>query len=125
MGSKKHALSGDQRKLLPLTPAVFYLLFALAGGEKHGYAIMQQAAALSNGQFRMGPGTLYTTIQRLVDLQLIEEIFSADEPDTRRRYYRLTGAGEALLEAELARMRSVLDTAQKLKLAPAGRIPRT
>jgi DNA-binding PadR family transcriptional regulator len=121
MGSKKHALSDEQRKLLPLTPAVFFVLFALADGEKHGYAIMQQVAVLSDAQFRMGPGTLYTTIQRLVDLQLIEEIFSSNEQDTRRRYYRLTGAGETLLQAELARMRSLLDTAHKLKLAPSGR----
>jgi DNA-binding PadR family transcriptional regulator len=121
MGSKKHALSDEQRKLLPLTPAVFFVLFALADGEKHGYAIMQQVATLSDAQFRMGPGTLYATIQRLVDLQLIEEIVSSNERDTRRRYYRLTGAGGTLLQAELARMRSLLDTAHKLKLAPSGR----
>ncbi len=121
MGSKKQALSHQQRKLLPLTPAVFFVLFALADGEKHGYAIMQQVVSLSDAQFRMGPGTLYTTIQRLVDLDLIEEIFSSNEQDTRRRYYRLTGAGETLLQAELARMRSLLDTAHKLKLAPSAR----
>jgi len=121
MGSKKHALSDQQRKLLPLTPAVFYVLFALADGEKHGYAIMQQVTTLSDAQFRMGPGTLYTTIQRLVDLQLIEEMFSSNEQDTRRRYYRLTRMGETLLQAELARMRSLLDKAHKWKLAPSGR----
>lgn len=122
---KRHALSEQQRKLLPLTPAVFYVLFALADGEKHGYAVMQQVVTLSNGQFRMGPGTLYTTIQRLVDLELIEEIFPAQEQDTRRRHYRLTGVGESLLQAELARMRSLLDTAHKMKLAPSGRNPAT
>ena len=106
---------------MPLSPAIFFVLFALAEGEKHGYAIMQQVVTLSNGQFRIGPGTLYTTIQRLVDLQMIEEIVYANEPDTRRRYYRLTGAGQSLLEAELGRMRDVLDTASKLKLALAGR----
>src|SRR5580700_4089011 len=110
MGSKKNLLSDDQGKLLPLTPALFFVLFALADGEKHGYAVMQQVTTLSNGQFRMGPGTLYTTIQRLVDLQLIEEIFFANEHDTRRRYYRLTGAGQSLLEAELDRLRNVLET---------------
>ncbi len=122
---KRHTLSEQQRKLLPLTPAVFYVLFALADGEKHGYAVMQQVVTLSNGQFRMGPGTLYTTIQRLVDLELIEEIFPAQEQDTRRRHYRLTGVGESLLQAELARMRSLLDTAHKMKLAPSGRNPAT
>jgi DNA-binding PadR family transcriptional regulator len=115
---KKRALSDDQRKLLPLTPAVFFVLFALAGGEKHGYAIMQQISALSNGEFRMGPGTLYTTIQRLVDLVLIEEVLRSDHQDARRRYYHLTGAGELLIEAEFARMRSLLKTAYKLKLTP-------
>jgi len=120
MRSKKHVLSDDERKLLPLTPAFFFVLFALADGEKHGYAVMQQVATLSNGQFRMGPGTLYTTIQRLVDLQLIEEIFFANEHDTRRRYYRLTGAGQSLLEAELDRLRNVLETAHKMNLAWTG-----
>jgi DNA-binding PadR family transcriptional regulator len=119
---KKHALSDDQRKLLPLTPAVFFVLFALASGEKHGYAIMQQISALSNGEFRMGPGTLYTTIQRLVELVLIEEVVGSDHQGARRRYYRLTGAGESLLEAEFARMRSLLSTAHKLKLTPWGGI---
>jgi DNA-binding PadR family transcriptional regulator len=76
---------------------------------------------LSNGGFRMGPGTLYTTIQRLMELQVIQEIHSADETDSRRRYYRLTAAGEALLEAELSRMRAVLETARKMKIALAGR----
>src|SRR5580692_5389520 len=108
MGSKKHSLTDDQRKLQPLSPAVFFVLFALADGEKHGYAIMQQTVSLSNGNFRMGPGTLYTTIQRLVELQLIEEVASAAEADARRRYYRLTGPGELLLEAELDRMSAVL-----------------
>ena len=119
-GSKKHVLSDDHRKLLPLAPALFFVLFALADGEKHGYAVMQQVVTLSNGQFRMGPGTLYTTIQRLVDLQLIEEVFFAHEHDTRRRYYRLTGAGQSLLEAELDRLRDVLATAHKMNVVWTG-----
>ena len=123
MRSKRPVLSDDERKLLPLTPALFFVLFALADGEKHGYAVMQQVVTLSNGQFRMGPGALYTTIQRLVDLQLIEEVFVANERDTRRRYYRLTGAGESLLESELGRLRDVLETAHKMNLAWTGRGP--
>ena len=63
----------DLQHLLPLTPAVFFILFALADGEKHGYAIMQSVSRISNNQFRMGPGTLYSTIHRLLDLDLIEE----------------------------------------------------
>lgn len=114
-------LSDKQRKLLPLTPSVFFVLLSLADGEKHGYAIMQNATALSEGQFRMGPGTLYTTIQRLVELQLIEETAAAEETDARRRYYRLTAGGRTLLEMELGRMKAVLETAKKMRLVFAGK----
>jgi Fe2+ or Zn2+ uptake regulation protein len=80
----------DLQHLLPLTPAVFFILFALADGEKHGYAIMQTVSRISENQFRMGPGTLYTTIQRLLDLDVIEETESAggqSDHKNRRRYY--------------------------------------
>ena len=103
----------------PLPPAVFYILFALADGEKHGYAIMQEALKLSEGQFRLGPATLYTNIQRMLDADLIKEVAasaSADR-DPRRRYYRLGRPGKAALEGELDRMRKVLRRAQRLSLA--------
>jgi DNA-binding PadR family transcriptional regulator len=116
--SKSMNLSEDQRKLMPLTPAVFFILFALADGEKHGYAIMQQVGVLSDGKVRMGPGTLYTTIQRLLELSLIEETTTNDERDERRRYYRLTRAGKAILQAEIGRMDAVLRIAQQKKLVP-------
>jgi DNA-binding PadR family transcriptional regulator len=109
--------------MLPLTPAVFFVLLALAGGEKHGYAIMQEVTELSAGKVRMGPGTLYSTIQRLVDLDLIEETEGSGEPsdhESRRRYYRLTGDGRQLLEAEVNRMESVVRVARKRKLATKG-----
>ncbi|MGE5325393.1 MAG: PadR family transcriptional regulator [Deltaproteobacteria bacterium] len=109
-------LSNPQRELLPLTPAVFFILFALVGGEKHGYAIMQQVTELSDHKFRMGPGTLYSTLQRLLGLALIEETARKDDADERRRYYRLSGAGKALLEAELARMETLLRTAHRKRL---------
>ena len=83
MKTKKHDLPNDVMRLLPLTPAVFFILFALADGDKHGYAIMQEVSVLSDGKFRMGPGTLYTTIQRLLELSLIEE--TATEAGGRRR----------------------------------------
>ena len=118
MVSKSMNLSEDQRKLMPLTPAVFFILFALADGEKHGYAIMQQVGVLSDGKVRMGPGTLYTTIQRLLELSLIEETTTNDERDERRRYYRLTRAGKAILQAEIGRMDAVLRIAQQKKLVP-------
>jgi DNA-binding PadR family transcriptional regulator len=118
MARNASTLSPEQRKLLPLTPAVFFILFALADGEKHGYAVMQQVRVLSDDKFRMGPGTLYTTIQRLLDLSLIEEIANHDEPEGRRRYYRLTGAGKALLQAEIGRMDAVVRLAHEKKLVP-------
>jgi DNA-binding PadR family transcriptional regulator len=117
---KHNQLSEEQRQLLPLTPAVFFVLFALAEGERHGYAIMQEMAALSGGKFRMGPGTLYTTLQRLLDLGLIEEVNAADDVqgESRRRYYRLSGSGKVLLEDEIGRMDSVVRLAKRKKLVP-------
>ena len=113
----KRNLPEELLPLLPLTPAVFYVLFALADGEKHGYAIMQEMSVLSDGKFRIGPGTLYTTLQRLLDLGLIEEVkWSRSPEDSRRRYYRLMGSGKSLLEAELARMDSVMRLARRRKL---------
>ena len=111
----------DLQRLLPLTPAVFFILFALGDGEKHGYAIMQTASRISNNQFRMGPGTLYTTIQRLLDLGLIEETDSLgrrSDHEERRRYYKLTRTGKAVLAADLSRMESVLRLAYDKKLVP-------
>jgi DNA-binding PadR family transcriptional regulator len=109
----------DLKHLFPLTPAVFFILFALAQGEKHGYAIMQEVSVLSDGKFRMGPGTLYTTIQRLLELALIEEI-DADS-GSRRRYYRLTRTGKLVFKAEVGRMDAVVRLAlQHRRLLKAG-----
>ncbi len=114
---KSNQLPGDLQQLIPLTPAVFFVLFSLADGEKHGYAIMQQTSALSDGKFRMGPATLYTTLQRLLDLALIEEVVDASgDRDSRRRYYRLNGAGKTVLDAELSRMDSVVRLAKEKRL---------
>jgi DNA-binding PadR family transcriptional regulator len=111
----------ELQQLLPLTPAVFFVLLSLADGEKHGYAIMQEMATLSEGKFRMGPATLYTTLQRLLDQALIEEVSAtatSPERDSRRRYYRLRGDGKVLLEAEVSRMDSVVRLARRKKLTP-------
>jgi DNA-binding PadR family transcriptional regulator len=105
-------------ELLPLTPAVFYILFALAEGEKHGYAIMKEVQNVSGGQFTMGPGTLYTTVQRLLELGLIEETATRPDSERRRRCYRLSGTGRKTLEAELSRMEWLLRSAQRRNLAP-------
>ena len=107
----------QNRQSLPLSAAVFYVLFALADGEKHGYAIMQGTRELSDDSFRMGPATLYTTIQRLLDSELLEETPGESGADSRRRYYRLTKAGRALLNQELARMESVVRKAKTMRLA--------
>jgi DNA-binding PadR family transcriptional regulator len=107
--------------LLPLTPAVFFILLALADGAKHGYAIMQAISQSSENQFRMGPGTLYTTIQRLLDLELIEETEGTGAPsdhESRRRYYKLTRTGRVVLSADLNRMESVVRSARDKKLVP-------
>ena len=121
MKTKKHDLPNDVMRLLPLTPAVFFILFALADGDKHGYAIMQETTKLSEGRFRMGPGTLYTTIQRLLELSLIEEVWEmndGDKRESRRRYYRLTRQGRALLNLEINRMGAVLRLASEKRLWP-------
>ena len=116
----RNRVPDDLQHLLPLTPAVFFILFALADGEKHGYAIMQTASRLSDNHFRMGPGTLYTTIQRLLDLDLIEETESNGQSDheKRRRYYKLTRTGNSILAADLSRMESVVRLARDKKLVP-------
>ena len=121
MKTKKHDLPNEVMRLLPLTPAVFFILFALADGDKHGYAIMQETTKLSEGRFRMGPGTLYTTIQRLLELSLIEEVWDVidgDKRESRRRYYRLTRQGRALLDLEINRMGAVLRLASEKRLWP-------
>ena len=121
MKTKKYDLPNEVMRLLPLTPAVFFILFALADGDKHGYAIMQETTKLSEGRFRMGPGTLYTTIQRLLELSLIEEVWDVidgDKRESRRRYYRLTRQGRALLDLEINRMGAVLRLAGEKRLWP-------
>ena len=117
MKARKNDLPEEALRLIPLTPAVFFILFALADGEKHGYAIMQETKRISEGRFRMGPGTLYTTIQRLLELALIEEAEKSGA-DSRRRYYRLTRNGRALLEIEINRMGAVLQLASEKRLWP-------
>lgn len=121
MQSADNRVPSDLQRLLPLTPAVFFILFALADGEKHGYAVMQTVSRISDHQFRMGPGTLYTTIQRLLDLELIEEterVGARSDHESRRRYYKLTRTGKAVFDAEVSRMESVVRLARGKRLAP-------
>jgi DNA-binding PadR family transcriptional regulator len=94
-------------KNIPLTPAVFNILLALSDGEKHGYAIMLEVEHNTEGEVKMGPGTLYGSIKRMLEAGLIEESGERPDPqldDQRRRYYRMTGAGQRALGAEAGRL---------------------
>ena len=110
----------DPQELLPLTPAVFNILLALADGEKHGYGIMLEVEANTNGQVVMGPGTLYGSIKRMLQAGLIEgsnERVDPEMDDPRRRaYYRLTGLGRRILGLEAERL------ASQVRIARAKRI---
>ncbi len=109
----------DPDDLLPLTPAVFHVLLALANGERHGYAIMQEIAASTGGRMKMGPGTLYGTVKRLLAARLIEESDERPDPDLddeRRRYYRLSALGERVLRAEAQRYAEIVAAARGKRL---------
>lgn len=95
----------------PLPAATLHILVALTSGEKHGYAIMRDVETLSDGAVRMGPGTLYGSIKRMLADGLIEETEERPDPefdDQRRRYYRLTGAGEQARTSELQRLEALI-----------------
>ena len=109
----------DAADFLPLTPAIAHILLALADEDRHGYAIMQEIERMTDGGVRMGPGTLYGTIKRMLASRLIEEV--AEPPQTarreaasdeRRRYYRATALGAAVLAAETARMSALVGAAR-------------
>jgi len=102
----------------PLPPATLWILLALATGDKHGYAIMHETRNLSDGEFQMGPATLYTTIQRLVESDWIEEVPGPKDGDPRRRYYRLAKPGKSALHHEIGRMESLVRKTKALRLRP-------
>jgi DNA-binding PadR family transcriptional regulator len=109
----------DPETMLPLTPAVFYILLALVDGERHGYGIMQEIAARTDGKVRMGPGTLYGSIKRMQDSGLIEESGERPDPaldDERRRYYRLTDFGQRVVKAEAQRLAELVNVARSKRL---------
>jgi DNA-binding PadR family transcriptional regulator len=98
----------------PLTPAVLHILLALSTRERHGYGIMKQVEADSQGKVKMGPGTLYGSIGRMMEAGLIRESMKRVDPeidDERRIYYKITGEGRTALAAELKRYRSVVAVA--------------
>lgn len=105
----------DPLVLLPLTPVVFHGLIALAGGPRHGYALAQEVEAATEGRIRMGPGTLYGSLQRMQDEGLVEEAPNPGESGAhaeRRRYYRLTRFGRAVLVAETERLEAAVRLAR-------------
>lgn len=107
---------------LPLTPVVLHILLALAGERqgKHGYALAKEVEDVSDGQIRMGPGTLYGSIQRMIDSSLIEESSRrGTDDDDRRRFYKVTPFGRKVLELELARLNAVITIARDKNLLPA------
>jgi DNA-binding PadR family transcriptional regulator len=106
---------------VPLTPAVFHILLALSSGERHGYAIMKQVEADTQGKVSMGPGTLYGSLKRMLDVGLVVESEKRVDPqmdDQRRIYYRMTDAGAQALAAELDRYRRIVTIASQRKLYP-------
>jgi len=105
----------DPVEFLPLTPAIAHILLALADEDRHGYAIMREVERITDGAVRMGPGTLYGTIKRMIAGELLEEADQRPEPDEddeRRRYYRATPLGRRVLEAETARMAALVGAAR-------------
>lgn len=116
--------SDDPHALLPLTPVVLHILLALADERqgRHGYAVAREVEDLTSGRIRMGPGTLYGSIQRMLEASLIEEAPRVKKPraqaddDDRRRYYRITPLGRRALELEVARLAEVVSLARRKQL---------
>ena len=105
--------------LLPLSPAVFHILLALAGGERHGYDIMREVETITDGKLQMGPGTLYGSIKRMLRDGLIAEADERPDPaldDSRRRYYELTDFGRRVLVAESGRLARLVEVARRRNL---------
>lgn len=118
MSQDKHRAASD---LVPLSPAFFHILLSLGAGERHGYAIKREVAARTEGKLTLGPGVLYGSISKMLDLGLIEEAEDRPDPhldDERRRYYRITNYGRKAAQAEAARMRELVRLAAATFGAP-------
>ena len=112
----------DVEALLPLPPATFHILVALADQDRHGYGIIQDVAARTDGRLKLSAGTLYRSIQRMLEDGLIVEVRERPAPaddDERRRYYRITVLGTAVARAETARLQGLVKLARAAGLAPA------
>jgi DNA-binding PadR family transcriptional regulator len=111
----------NKKASAPLTPAVLHILLALSTEERHGYGIMKQVESDSRGKVKMGPGTLYGSLGRMIDAGLIRESDKRVDPkmdDERRVYYKITGLGKKALAAELERYREVVAVAREKRLSP-------
>ena len=114
----------DVDSLLPLPAATFHILVALADEDRHGYAIMQDISDRTGGELVLSAGTLYRSIQRMLEQGLISELRQRPAPeddDERRRYYRITSFGAAVARAEAGRLAQMLKLARARGLAPEGR----
>jgi DNA-binding PadR family transcriptional regulator len=105
-------MKDDILRFLPLNPAALHILLALAGEDLHGYAIMQEVERQSIGHYRLGPGTLYDNLQKLLDQGLIVESSGSSEKESRRRYYRLSALGKKVLTADLERLETLVREAR-------------
>ena len=114
----------NPQDLLPLPVAQLHILLALASGDKHGYAIMSEVEDLTEGTVTMGPGTLYGTVKKMLKAKFIEETDERPDPeldDQRRRYYRISGMGRRVLEAEVSRMEQLAGAARLIQAAARRR----
>lgn len=115
--------SPNPSDMLPLPVAQLHILLALATGDKHGYAIMREVEALTEGAVTMGPGTLYGAVKKMLNAALIEESDERPDPeldDQRRRYYRLTALGGRVLDAEINRMEQLARAARSRRATIQG-----
>src|SRR6185369_11862900 len=111
----RRAPTDDLESFLPLPTAVFHILVALADRDRHGYSIMQDVSARTDGKVRLSAGTLYSAIRRMLEQGLIEELRDSPDPasdDERRRYYRLTRLGRNVAAAEARRVHELLSQAR-------------
>jgi DNA-binding PadR family transcriptional regulator len=111
----------DTDSFLPLPTAVFHILVALADRDSHGYSIMQDVSSRTDGRVRLSPGTLYTSIRRMLEAGFVEELRESPDPesrDERRRYYRLTPFGRRVAMAEARRLTEMLSQARETGLIP-------
>ena len=106
-------MSDDLSPFLPLSPATLHILLALAAEDRHGYGIMLEVARQSQGHYKLGPGTLYDNLQKMMNLAMVEEAPSpSGNDDPRRRYYRLTPLGRGILSSEVSRLERVIREAK-------------